>query len=99
MAWFKRILFLLVIGGIAAGGVAWYRKRDKADEATFRTAKVSKGEILSTISATGIIQPEEVVDVGAQVTGQIIVFGDGVDGKRVDNGSQVVEGQLLARID
>lgn len=99
MAWFKRILFLLVLGGIAAGGIAWYRKRDKSDEVQFRTVKVSKGEILATISATGIIQPEEVVDVGAQVTGQIIEFGTDVAGNRIDNRSEVVEDQLLARID
>ena len=31
---------------------------------------------MQTISATGTLEPEEVVDVTAQVSGQIVSFGD-----------------------
>ena len=33
------------------------------------TAAVTRGEVAATISASGTIEPEEVVDVGAQVAG------------------------------
>ena len=44
-------------------------------------------------------EPEEVIDVGAQVAGQILSFGKDADGKTVDYGSHVREGTVLARID
>jgi len=38
----------------------------------FRTAAVERGNLIVTISATGTVEPEEVIDVGAQVAGQIL---------------------------
>ena len=46
---------------------------------------MTRGDLLSTISATGTIEPEEVVDVGAQVMGLIQEFGpDPRDPAKVD---------------
>jgi HlyD family secretion protein len=68
---------------------------------TYRTAPVKRGELLATISASGTVEPEEVVDVGAQVQGRILELGDDPKnpGHSVDYNSTVEEGQLLARID
>jgi HlyD family secretion protein len=63
--------------------------------------------VSSTISATGTVEPEEVVDVGAQVAGRIKTLGDdprGVTearykGKTVDYRSPAVKGAILATID
>lgn len=71
----------------------------KAQPPSFKTAKISRGEVASVISATGTLQPEEVVDIGAQVTGQILKFGEDTEGKAIDYGSKVVAGQVLASID
>lgn len=65
----------------------------------FRTVRVAKGDFVSKVQATGTLEPQELVDVGAQVTGEIKEFGTDIDGKRVDYGSEVKAGQLLARID
>jgi HlyD family secretion protein len=65
----------------------------------FRTAPVTRGNISATISATGTVEPEEVVDVGAQVAGKIVSFGKDVNGKTVDYGSIVDENTILANID
>ena len=54
---------------------------------------------MSKVQATGTLEPQELVDVGAQVTGEIKEFGVDVDGRQVDYGSEVKAGQLLARID
>jgi HlyD family secretion protein len=40
-----------------------------------------------------------VIDVGAQVAGQIISFGKDKNGKIIDYGSSVEEGTVLAQID
>ena len=59
------------------------------------------GSLLVTVSATGTIEPEEVVDVGAQVPGVIQAFGPDprTPGKTIDFGSPVETGALLARLD
>jgi HlyD family secretion protein len=63
------------------------------------TATVKHGDLVTTISATGTLEPIEVVDVGAQVAGLIKAFGKGKDGKTIDYGSIVQEGTVLANID
>ena len=52
-----------------------------------------------TIEATGVTEPDELVDVGAQVSGIIMEFGKDMNGKVVDYSSPVKAGQMLAEID
>jgi HlyD family secretion protein len=72
-----------------------------ADPATLRTATVTRGDLVATVNATGTVEPEEVVDVGAQVVGRVTSFGADPhsNGKSIDYGSVVEEGTLLAQID
>jgi HlyD family secretion protein len=95
----KRILVFAVILGLVAGVVGWYLQRGSAQTPSFRTDQVTRGDLLVSIRATGTIQPEEVVDVGAQVAGQILSFGKDANGKAVDYGSLVDAGTVLAKID
>ncbi len=67
--------------------------------ADIRTEPIKRGNVLSEISASGTVEPEEVVDVGAQVAGQIDSFGTDVNGKPIDYGSVVDKGTVLAQID
>ena len=73
--------------------------RGSMTSAGFRTVQVKRGDLLATISATGTVEPEEVVDIGAQVAGRIVSFGKDKNGKEVDYGSVVEAGMVLARID
>jgi HlyD family secretion protein len=98
----KRVLFILIILAIAGGGVGAAAKLGYFSDKTttsFRTVTVKRGDVLATISATGTIEPEEVVDVGAQVAGKITGFGNDANGKQIDYGSPVEPGMLLAQID
>ncbi|HEY5505827.1 MAG TPA: efflux RND transporter periplasmic adaptor subunit [Sedimentisphaerales bacterium] len=97
----KKAILLIVVIGICAGiaGGWWYFNKGKVKNVSFRTAEVTRGDILSTISATGTVEPEELVDVGAQVAGQVLAFGKDEEGNEVDYGSPVAEGTLLAKID
>jgi len=65
----------------------------------YRTALVKRGDLLASINATGTLQPEEVIDVGAQVAGRISSFGTDKTGKTIDYGSVVEAETVLARID
>ncbi|HPP51761.1 MAG TPA: efflux RND transporter periplasmic adaptor subunit [Thermoguttaceae bacterium] len=99
---FKRILLaLILLGGVGAGAAyyAWYPTSQNGP--SFRTSPIERGDLLSTITATGTVEPEEVVDVGAQIMGRIVEFGpDPKDPtKFVDYGSTVEEGTVLAKID
>jgi len=97
--WVTRILIVVVVVGLLIGGCAWITNGRSSGGGSFRTAPVTRQEIVATISATGTVEPEEVIDVGAQVAGQILGFGTDKNGKQVDYGSQVEEGTILAKID
>ncbi|MBQ9835918.1 MAG: efflux RND transporter periplasmic adaptor subunit [Akkermansia sp.] len=97
----KPILKWGVIVAICAGGAAaWYLNADSAEKTVqLRTTSVTKGDFVNKVQATGTLEPQELVDVGAQVTGEIKEFGTDLNGNRIDYGSEVKAGQLLARID
>jgi HlyD family secretion protein len=96
-----RILGLLLLIAVpVAGGAAYYATRKSADSArSFQTATVKRGEIVLKKTATGTVEPEELVDVGAQVMGLITGFGKDSEGNRIDYNSVVEEGTELAYID
>ena len=90
------VVILLVAGAVWLG-IRSYTSPEQLVQ--FRTEPVEKGDLMSVISASGTVEPEELVNVGAQVTGKIMEFGTDVDGKLVDYGSKVKKGMVLARID
>ena len=100
----KKIITSAVIFAIVAAIVillwsGWQSFYGEVEETTFRTEKVSRGDVMQTISSTGTVEPEELVNVGAQVSGKIMSFGTDCDGKIVDYGSKVSQGMVLAKID
>jgi HlyD family secretion protein len=95
----RKVVIALVVLGLVGGAAAWYVQRGGDQDVAFRTATVARGDLLVSISATGTLEPEEVIDVGAQVAGQILTFGKDADGKTVDYGSHVEAGTVLAQID
>ena len=89
----------LVILVLAGGAGAWWWHHRHHAPVSLRTALVQRGDVAATISASGTIEPEEVVDVGAQVAGQIQSFGTDIHGKMIDYGSVIADGAVLAKID
>jgi HlyD family secretion protein len=90
------VLVVLVLGVVL---VAWYLRSSGGKSIVYRTDPIKRGDLLAAISATGTVEPEEVIDVGAQVAGQINSFGKDKNGKTIDYGSVVEEGTILAQID
>ena len=85
---------LLLLAGCDITGT-----RGGAVKTAFTTAAATRGAVVKTVAATGTIEPEELVDIGAQVSGKILSFGTGLDGEVLDYCSQVTNGMLLAKID
>ncbi len=98
------IKYLTVAIVLAGAGVAayYYFKAPAENEEVklvFKYEPVTRADVRRTISATGTVEPEELVNVGAQVNGKIMSFGKDADGKTVDYGSKVTQGMILAQID
>ena len=63
-----------------------------SSSAQYATAVVQRGDLEDSVTATGILQPRDYVDVGTQVSGQVKKL-------HIEIGSAVKAGQLLAEID
>src|SRR4029078_9951678 len=90
---------LLVVVTVAAA--VWYRHDARSALPPLRTAAVERGDLLFAIDATGTVEPEEVVDAGAQVAGKINSLGADPrsTSATIDYGSPVNVGTVLAHID
>ena len=104
----RTLLTIAVLAVVSAGGAALYgRYAGSTTGTSFRTAEVKRDNLLISVGATGTLQPEEVVDIGAQVVGRIKELGKDLRAntdpafkdKHVDFGSTVEKGMLLAKID
>lgn len=91
--WYKRfggfLLLVLVIGSLVA---AWWYVDRPAAQPSLLTVPVERGDLEDLVTATGVLQPRDYVDVGAQVSGQLDII-------HVRTGDQVRKGDLLAEID
>jgi len=78
------VVFLALL---LAGGLYVLRPR----VVSYVTANAARGDMTVTVSATGTIQPQDQVDVGAEISGR-------VDSVMVDFNDTVAKGQVLALI-
>ncbi|MEI8288361.1 MAG: efflux RND transporter periplasmic adaptor subunit [Verrucomicrobiota bacterium] len=86
----KWILMVVVVAA-ATGGYFYYQHKHTATM-RFKTETAARGELIATVTATGILNPVVNVTVGSQVSGRISKL-------YVDFNSTVTNGQLLAEID
>ena len=86
----KILIILIVIIALSAG--AYFLLRSDQNDQKYGTEKVTRGDIVSTITATGAVNAVTTVLVGTQVSGTIRDI-------YVDFNSPVKKGQLIAQID
>jgi HlyD family secretion protein len=87
-------IFLLVLLGAGGGGWWWWKYKYSAQSEAIRweTAKVGRGEITLTVSATGTLQPQATVSLGSEISGRVRAV-------HVEDNEQVTQGQVLAQLD
>src|SRR6516165_9801690 len=80
---------LLLLGGAGYGVWRWHSAGGTA--VAYRTERLTRGDLTAVVNATGTVEPVEVIDVGAQVNGQIKEFGKDLDNsaKNIDYRSRV----------
>lgn len=98
-AYLKVLITVVVLGVLAAAVWLVYSMYAPGEEVVVQTETVAVGDLMSVISASGTVEPEELVNVGAQVSGKIMAFGKDGEGKPIDYGTRVTKGMLLAQID
>ena len=84
---------LIVLGLLGAGGFVGFRTWiDHEPQVTYKTALVMRGTLVSTVTATGNLEPLVKVLVGSQVSGTVTHWF-------ADFNQRVEEGFILAQID
>ncbi len=91
MVRYKLIVFLSLIA-IAAGVYGFHVWRTAEQAPRYRTEKITKGNIVKTISANGTLNPVVLVNVGTQISGVISKLN-------ADFNDRVHKDQVLAEID
>jgi len=88
----KTWIGLTLVAAALAGSGWWWSQRTQTEAVQYRTAKIERGGLQATVSASGAVNPVTQVSVGTQVSGQIRDLF-------VDFNSEVRAGQLIAQID
>lgn len=86
----RRALGVIVVIGL--GLWLWSPWAEDAAAISYETIALTRGDIEETVTAQGKLEPKEFVDVGAQVSGQLLKL-------HVEIGDHVKKGDLLAEID
>ena len=86
-----RRALLIVLSSLLVGALVAWPFLTPGREA-YDTVPVTRGNIESSVTALGTLQPRQYVDVGAQASGQIRKI-------HVDVGAEVTQGQPLVEID
>ena len=90
----KKYFFIVLIILLLAGGYYYFfiNGTKKEELTTYNTKKVTKGDLSVVVSATGILNPTNSVEIGVEVSGTIKEI-------YVDFNDNVEVGQLLAILD
>lgn len=89
--WWRWLAAALILAVVFAAGYAWLF-HGRAAMPQYRTASVTRGDLVVTVTATGNLQPTNQVDVGSELSGTMAAV-------LVDVNDTVKRGQVLARLD
>lgn len=88
----KKLIYISTVLIIIIAALYFFVFRSSAEEIKYRTEKISRGDIVVQVRATGTVNPVQTVQVGSQVSGILAKI-------YVDYNSQVRAGQIIAQID
>lgn len=85
--WWAALAMLLLIAGL----IGWWASSGNGD-VVYEFAEAKQGNLTVTVTATGVLQPVNQVEVGTEISGTVLKV-------EVDFNDRVTEGQVLARLD
>ena len=88
----KLIITVIILALIGAGAFAWYKYGRPEEETKFTYLKVTRGDVVESVGATGTLQAVTTVTVGSPVSGNIKAL-------YADFNSIVKKGQVVAELD
>lgn len=87
--WAKYLIGLVVV---VAASLFWFSSTDQADDVQYITAPVATGDLRVTVTATGTVEPTNMVEVSSELSGTL-------ENVNVDFNDTVTEGTVLAELD
>ena len=95
--------WVLVVLATLSGAAMWsfvYVRDRMAELPELRTVSIERGDLRLTVKATGTVEPEDIVEVGATVAGKIVEFASDADSQEpIDVGSRVAKNCALLQLD
>ncbi len=88
----KTIITAVIILLALIGGAAFFVSKGKAEDPSWLTVKVARGDLDVVVTATGTVAADTTIQVGTQVSGTIAQLF-------VDWNSRVRRGQVMAKLD
>lgn len=89
----KRIYLYILLGIVVLGSVGYlFISGSDGQDGKYRTEKVTRGDVVMQVRATGTINPIQTVKVGSQVSGTIAKL-------YADFNDEVRKGEVIAQID
>lgn len=89
----RAVMAIIVLVVVVAGAAGWWLYRDhKQADGRYVTVTASRGDVVQAVSATGTINPVQIINVGTQISGVVRIIN-------VDFNDRVAKGQVLAELD
>jgi HlyD family secretion protein len=88
----RRVVWGGAVAAVALVAVGLIVRHGSAQAEQYRFVSIERGDVASTVSATGTLDPVRTVQVGTQVSGQISAL-------YADYNSHVKKGELIAQLD
>lgn len=88
----KRGLAMVAVAALLLAAASYFLLGNRASAADYMTAKVERGNLRNSVTATGTLQAVTTVQVGSQASGTISAL-------YVDFNSRVKKGQFIAQLD
>jgi len=107
----RRLRICVVAIVLTVAGLSWHVYRSLSSLPQLRTVALKRGDLRMFVAATGTVEPNEIIEVGALASGMVTGFGDGQSASTspdiaiaplrtpVPVGTQVVKGGVLAQLD
>lgn len=90
-SWLKWLMTVVLLAA-AGGGGFWYYQHQQDEAPEYQTAKVTRGDLIQVVTATGQLGPVLNVQVGSQISGIVRKLN-------VDYNSVVKSNEVIAEID